>query len=160
MDNKNQGNFVEFGDSQLPLPQSDNSGNLVQNSQPESGIGLWENPGVEHRTQDLGNRALFSPEKQSGLSNNPGEERVRTELSKAQALQDVSQSPSLDSNTSHPTTTAAIKTTTTLSPDAVNAIDQAKAEFFQDGDASSFYEKARNYMEENLSNSYNRELGK
>lgn len=160
MDNKKQGNFVEFGNNQLPLPQPETPGSLVQNSQPESGVGLWMNPNAEHNTQDLGNKALFSPENQPDLATNPGEALVSTESYQNEPQDNANPALSRDANNNPSLNAATIKTTTTLSSDAVNAIDQAKAKFFQDGDANSFYEQARNYMEENLSNSYNRELGK
>lgn len=51
-----------------------------------------------------------------------------------------------------------IKTDDRLSDTAVAAIDQAKTKLDQDGDIASFYDTARNMMEVNLENSYNRKL--
>lgn len=53
-----------------------------------------------------------------------------------------------------------IKTNENLSSEGVQMIDNAVEAFKKDGDAASFYEKARGYMEANLENSYQRKLGK
>ena len=53
-----------------------------------------------------------------------------------------------------------IKTSDRLSEESVKVVDEALAKFNQDGDAAGFYDTARKMMEENLRNSYGREVAK
>ena len=52
----------------------------------------------------------------------------------------------------------AFKTGSKLNPAAIKEIDFAKRKLDQTGDAADFYDKARDAMESNLSNSYDRKL--
>ncbi len=53
----------------------------------------------------------------------------------------------------------ALKTTDKLSQTGIEAIDAAVEKLNQDGDIANFYDTARQMMEANLDNSYNRKLG-
>lgn len=53
---------------------------------------------------------------------------------------------------------AALKTEDRLDPRAVKVVDEAIHKLNQDGNIADFYDTARNMMETNLENSYNRKL--
>ena len=53
---------------------------------------------------------------------------------------------------------AALKTDDRLDPRAVKVVDEAIHKLNQDGNIADFYDTARNMMETNLENSYNRKL--
>lgn len=52
-----------------------------------------------------------------------------------------------------------IKTTDTLDPRSVEAIDEVMSQLDKDGDVVSFYDKSRNYMEKNIDESFGRKIG-
>lgn len=52
-----------------------------------------------------------------------------------------------------------IKTTDTLDPRSVEAIDEVMSQLDKDGDVVSFYDKSRYYMEKNIDESFGRKIG-
>ncbi len=52
-----------------------------------------------------------------------------------------------------------IKTTNRLDPRSVEAIDKVMSRLDKDGDVVNFYDKSRNYMEENIDKSFGRKIG-
>lgn len=140
MDNKNEVRYGGSGELDL-APSFDIS--KVRNKVAER----RQNATINSR--DIGNRALNS----SG--NNDDDFRVEQS--------DLVIPPSTDeklSSVSGVDVNAEIKTAGTLSDKAVQAIDNAVDKFSENGKAADFYNVVRDYMEDNLKNSYNRKLGK
>ena len=64
------------------------------------------------------------------------------------------------SNPKEPTASPVIKTKETLNKEGFKAIEGARHELDRTGDIADFNDKIRKMMEDNLKNSYNREVGK
>ena len=135
MDNKNEVSFTDYERRSLPRDFYNDEQTFETEQSTEK---TTENP------RNIGNKALSVP----------GEnlEDVRTEnVAETQAPTDNNYPPR-NPNAS------IIKTTEKLSSEAVEAIDDAINTFDKNGNAAEFYDDVRNYMEDNLRNSYKREL--
>ncbi len=136
MDNKNEVRFTNYDGQLLPRDFYNTERAAEIERPPEKTV---ENP------REIGNKALSLP----------GEdlENPRLEnMPEMQATLDIDRAP----KTSSPN--IGIKTTDKLSSEAVGAIDDAINKFEKDGNAANFYKDVRNFMEDNLRNSYQREL--
>lgn len=127
----------------------------------------WDLPMPDRDQRAMGNRAIASaeslnfsnettPPKEAAptsidnIANNPPTEQPSPNPAAMQPPATTEETPRFEK--------AHIKTDDRLSDTAVAAIDQAKAKLDQDGDIASFYNTARDMMEVNLENSYNRKL--
>ena len=135
MDNKNEVSFTNYERRSLPRDFYND----------ELAVGIEQSTGKStENPRDIGNKALSLP--------GDNLEDVRTEkIAEAQAPTDNNYPPR-NPNAS------IIKTTEKLSSEAVEAIDDAINTFDKNGNAAEFYDDVRNYMEDNLRNSYQREL--
>lgn len=100
----------------------------------------------EEQERAIGNKAMNIPEQ--GQAQEPIGAVSNKIDSPAQEIAPVDQE-----------TMAKIRTADRLNNETMKAVDEAVDSFKKDGDAASFYEKARRYMEANLDNSYSRKLG-
>lgn len=125
----------------------------------------WGMPMPDRDKRGIGNRAIASAESlnlPSESAPNPGED-ISAQI-KAITDDKVSQTPLNPAIVQKDDTAVSqfekshIKTEDRLSDTAVAAIDEAKAKLDQDGNIASFYDTARDMMETNLENSYNRKL--
>ena len=144
----------------------------VNNVEPENNLDLtntateWELPMPDRDNREIGNRAIASAESlniPSEPAANPQEDlSAQIEAITDNKAEQVSINPAIiqkNNDTTIPQIEEPnIKTDKFLSKEGIAAIDKAKAELDQTGDMASFYCEARDMMEVNLENSYNRKL--
>lgn len=135
MDNKNEVSFTDYERRSLPRDFYNDEQTFETEQSTEK---TTETP------RNIGNKALSVPSENL--------EDVRTENVAETQVPTDNNYPPRNPNAS------IIKTTEKLSSEAVEAIDDAINTFDKNGKAAEFYDDVRNYMEDNLRNSYKREL--
>ena len=143
------------------------------NFEPENNLDLtntttdWELPMPDRDQRKIGSQAIASAESLNFSAEAPVPTPEEDLAAKINAITEnkaapVALNPAITQAETPPVPEqfekSHIKTDDRLSDTAVAAIDQAKAKLDQDGDIATFYDTARNMMEVNLENSYNRKL--
>ena len=137
----------------------------ANNVNPENNLDLtnqainWNETTVA-KHQNLGNRAIFSPESPESPKSLEENEKVPTGLGEVVNLEmppsfePLAQAQPDLATPKAPFERKAIRTTEKLEPSGIREVDNIINKLSQDGDAATFYTSARDMMEANMENSY------
>lgn len=156
---QSDGAFFTAGAGTSPEGLGDAGANNLDLS--NKSIEWGQNANLERDSRNLGRSANRLPDH----TENIGEGSQNSEPQLGEVV-DLSMPPGAESlNLEDPDVPAeasfdknAIRTSEKLSPSAIKEVDMAIAKLNQDGNIADFYNTARDAMEANLDNSYNRKL--